>query len=272
VKANEDQWSVQVLKFGKISLWPPGVWAALTLSWVAGFVDVVGFIALSDVFVANMTGNTVAIGHGLVTGNWDRVLTRGLAIPVFVAGMFISRLVAQLATHHHQERAMRWLHLAESFALLVFLVLGSYIMKNGVIPQQPTWLYYSMIALPTLAMGIQNAALTTFGPLTVRTTHVTGTLVKFAEQVVNYLVWLQRRTRRVLRITRLRRIYALSRVHPSFREATMLAAVWCAYVFGAVCGASLQLRYQLLSLIAPIVTLCLLASLRMTPTTRTPET
>jgi uncharacterized membrane protein YoaK (UPF0700 family) len=50
---------------------PYHVGGALALTWVAGFVDVVGYMVLYRVFVANMTGNTIALGQGLTAGDWE---------------------------------------------------------------------------------------------------------------------------------------------------------------------------------------------------------
>jgi uncharacterized membrane protein YoaK (UPF0700 family) len=36
-------------------------------------------------------------------------------------------------------------------------------------------------------MGVQNATLSHFGPLSVRTTHVTGTLAKFVDETVRWV-------------------------------------------------------------------------------------
>ena len=42
---------------------PYHLWVALALTWIAGFVDMVGYLVLYRVFVANMTGNTIALGQ-----------------------------------------------------------------------------------------------------------------------------------------------------------------------------------------------------------------
>ena len=53
------------------------------LSYVAGFVDVLGFVALFGLFTNHVTGNIVMIG-GLLTTHADGLIPKLLAIPVFV--------------------------------------------------------------------------------------------------------------------------------------------------------------------------------------------
>ena len=38
------------------------IYIAGFLTWIAGFVDAVGFLALVQIYTANMSGNSVAIG------------------------------------------------------------------------------------------------------------------------------------------------------------------------------------------------------------------
>jgi len=67
------------------------------LSWTAGFVDAVIYLALYHVFVANMTGNTVVGGAGLVENNWSVAFRRIAAIPLFVLGMLLSKCGIHIA-------------------------------------------------------------------------------------------------------------------------------------------------------------------------------
>ncbi|MBN9114189.1 MAG: DUF1275 family protein, partial [Pandoraea sp.] len=56
----------------------------MTLAFVAGYIDVVGFIALFGLFTAHVTGNFVMIGVQLVASTHVGVLAKLLALPVFV--------------------------------------------------------------------------------------------------------------------------------------------------------------------------------------------
>src|SRR5262245_27360623 len=98
------------------------IWVAIVLTWIAGFVDLVGYIVLYRVFVANMTGNTIALGRGLAEGDWGLILRRGFAIPMFMLGLIVSRLVLHLSPEKSAPRAATVLFGVEILLLLTFTV------------------------------------------------------------------------------------------------------------------------------------------------------
>ena len=113
-------------------------------------------------------------------------------------------------------------------------------------------MYYLLIALPSVAMGLQNATLTHFGPLTVRTIHVTGTLSNLADELVQYLVWLKAQTSAAGRFAHAVRA---SQAQPSFRAVCFLTGVWLSYCAGAALGAYLEHAWHLRSLGIPVTLL-----------------
>ncbi|MGB9214692.1 MAG: DUF1275 family protein, partial [Pseudolabrys sp.] len=64
---------------------------AALLSFNGGFVDTVGFLGLSGLFVAHITGNFVTLGAALVLGSHG-ILNKILALPEFVAVIALARL------------------------------------------------------------------------------------------------------------------------------------------------------------------------------------
>jgi uncharacterized membrane protein YoaK (UPF0700 family) len=140
---------------------------------------VVGYLSLYHVFVANMTGNTIALGSGTATSDWTLAIRRGSAIPFFVAGMLASRLAI------HVGRARRWprvylvIHAVQAALLATFVVIGRDYFDRGQVVASYEWEYFLMIGSLALAMGLQNAAMRHFGAISAYTTHVTGTLAKF---------------------------------------------------------------------------------------------
>ena len=69
-------------KRGKIAV-------ALFLTMVGGFVDAVGYVALFEIFTANMSGNSVHLGINLGQGNWMELLRPLCAIVSYVVGMAV---------------------------------------------------------------------------------------------------------------------------------------------------------------------------------------
>src|SRR5215467_7662024 len=64
---------------------------ASLLSFNGGFVDTVGFLGLSGLFVAHVTGNFVTLGAALVLGSHG-ILNKILALPEFIAVIVAARL------------------------------------------------------------------------------------------------------------------------------------------------------------------------------------
>jgi uncharacterized membrane protein YoaK (UPF0700 family) len=63
------------------------------LSLVAGSTDIIGFLGLNGLFTAHITGNIVVLAAKVVAGN-PAVLSYILSVPVFMAVLFLTRLLA----------------------------------------------------------------------------------------------------------------------------------------------------------------------------------
>jgi uncharacterized membrane protein YoaK (UPF0700 family) len=232
------------------------VWLAFVLTWLGGFVDTVGALVLLRVLVANMSGNTINLGIGLAQRRWEETLPRAFVFPAFLLGLMASRLLLHVARRRALLRVASCLFGLEALLLLAFLLLGG----GGVGEKEavlPSARFYLLLALPALAMGLQNETLTHFGPLTVRTTHVTGNLVHFAEDCADILLALHDRTRG-RKGTSLAKAFAEIRREPTYRQAILLGTVWLSYLVGAFTGALLALRWGLVALALPIAGLALL--------------
>lgn len=222
---------------------------AFALTCVAGFVDTVGYVVLFRVFTANMTGNTIAIALGGVEHDVATALRRGFAIPMFVLGLVTCRLLVHLGERREWRRLAGALFALEAVLLGAFIAFGYPLPPGDALEHEGR--YYLLVALPSFAMGLQNAALTHVGPLTIRTTHVTGNLATLADHAAKYLIWLRGRTR----TASLRVALAESREQRAFRRTMFLTALWTWYLVGALGGAYFYSRGRLLALIAPIVAL-----------------
>ncbi|MGH7931837.1 MAG: YoaK family protein [Candidatus Binataceae bacterium] len=229
------------------------VWIALILTWAAGFVDLVGYISLYGIYVAHMTGNTVSLARHVSREEWSGCARRGWPIATFIFGLVLGAVVADAEKRRVIRVPFPALTTMEIVLVAIFLWAGS---GNGfwaIIPPQPAGKFYLMVALLTIAMGIQNVAIRSVGGLNVYTTFVTGSLVKFAESLSTYLFWLRERTRKRARSRRrVWRVIAASRRQPSLRRAALTFSLWLVYLGGGICGASGTDRWALLSLVAPL--------------------
>ena len=228
---------------------------ALQLSCVAGFVDAIGYIALYHVYVANMSGNTIAIAVEPTQGKWDLFFRRGAAVPFFVFGMLLSKC----AVHWTERQKFRYLpavvYGAEALLLGLFVWLGADRVSGGEV-NAPLLEYYFLLALLSLAMGLQNTLHTHFGQFNLHTTHVTGTLAKFTDEIAQFLFWFTERARAG---RRLGRILVVSKRQRAFRDAAVLGAVWLCYAGGAFAGALLLQSWGIFSLTVPAFLLVFLA-------------
>ena len=223
---------------------------AVAVTWVAGFVDAVGYLVLSRVFVAHQTGNTVGSALDLVNGERGESFRRGYPVAVFVAGLLLAEFVLEIAKRAG-AKSILWRALAlEAIFLLAFIACGT-ALSNGT-HRRSFSAEVILITLATLAMGVQNASLRKIGVLTIFTTHITGTLSKLAEEAAKYVLWFHDRTRG----RRLRRLMKVLRVTPrqeNFRQTMLLASLWLMYFIGAALGAVGAARAGVVSLLIPLV-------------------
>jgi hypothetical protein len=86
--------------------------AAILLNWIAGFVDLVGWVVFLGLYTANMTGNLVAIGRAAAQGGSMHLLRSSVPVGGFFAGL----LCSALWTRSHRKG---WQPLAAEAVLLV---------------------------------------------------------------------------------------------------------------------------------------------------------
>lgn len=224
---------------------------AVSLAWVAGFIDAVGFILIGS-FLSNMTGNTALIGERLFTGEFGNARFCAFLVLMFVAGAVLSSLLTEIG----RRRGIRSIYAlvlgVEVFATLLFVVLtvlhvGPFLLRAAILP---------------LAMGLQNATITQIAGSVVRTTHVTGVLTDLGIESVHFAFWFRDRTRGQLS-HRIRRAFFLSRRHPSVQRLFLLVSIWGSFALGAGLGAIAYVRLEVFGLFFPIAFLFFMVVLNL---------
>jgi uncharacterized membrane protein YoaK (UPF0700 family) len=146
------------------------------LSFIAGYVDTVGFIAVFGLFTAHVTGNFVLIGAALVTHSGG-LGTKLLALPVFVA-------CVALATWASQRRLRSGQPPARAFLITQWLLLAAFMAAGLALgpladPDGPHSMMVGLLAVA--AMAVQNAAsrlvFASLAPTTVMTGNVTQLVI-----------------------------------------------------------------------------------------------
>jgi uncharacterized membrane protein YoaK (UPF0700 family) len=229
---------------------PGKIAVALFLTIVGGFVDAVGYIALFEVFTANMSGNSVHLGMYLGQRNWMELLRPLCAIVSYVVGMASTRIAIEIAGRAGLRRIASFTLAVEALLLAVFAHATPAMHLGQIVDlQSPT--YFVLVALLAFAMGVQTATLTHIGPLTVYTTFVTGTLTKLTESFTRVLFWAYDHLRELGTSGIVRRAAG----QPDVQEGAMLGSTWSCYVIGAAIGTALKLRWELRALYVPVAVL-----------------
>lgn len=158
---------------------------AVALTFVAGYVDSVGFIYLGGVFLSFMSGNTTRSATALVEGDLGLATLAGSCILLFLVGVILGALITRLARRIWDEsrgrEAVLW-----SMTVL-FVVTSLFIMFHQ---------EHTAILVMSIAIGMMNSVFERNGEVSIPLTYMTGTLVKMGQRFVDaffggrHMVWL----------------------------------------------------------------------------------
>jgi uncharacterized membrane protein YoaK (UPF0700 family) len=152
---------------------------ALTVS--SGAIDAITYLVLGKVFAAFMTGNVVFLGFRAAGAGDLNAVRIAISLAAFSAGGFLTRLLAKslrFADGSFGRDSGAWLRemtialgivvIAQAGCLTVWVATGGW-PSNGVAD--------ILVAIWSLAMGAQSAAVASFGIGGVYTTAATGTII-----------------------------------------------------------------------------------------------
>jgi len=148
--------------------------ALLVLTFSTGLVDAVSYLGLGRVFTANMTGNIVLLGFGVVGSGGLPVIAPLVSLAAFLAGSAVGGALLETTGDQHARRVSRALGI--EFALL----LGAAIVAAATDLRPSTFAAGAVIALLALAMGVRNATVRRLGVPDLTTTVLTMTLTGLA--------------------------------------------------------------------------------------------
>jgi uncharacterized membrane protein YoaK (UPF0700 family) len=231
---------------------------ALAMTWAAGFVDLVGYVSLYGLYTSHMTGNTVSMARHISELDWTGVVRRGWPIVTFVFGLMLGAFIYEAEKRRKIQVPFPPAIGLEALLIGIFIVAATGSHYKADIPPQPAGKFFAMVALLAVPMGIQNVVIRKVGGINVYTTFVTGSLVKFAESLSEYLFWLRDRTRGRVRL----RILKVLRVTPRLvaaQHAALTFGLWAIYLTGAVCGGFAVQQWKLLAMLAPFTLLMLIS-------------
>lgn len=137
------------------------VWVgAAALAFVAGMVNVVGYLGFEHQAITHLTGTTSLLGAALAQGNLRSVLQLAGMLLAFMLGAVLSGLlikdsVLQLGRRYGVALAVE----------AVLLALAVPLFEQG---------RFAGPLLAAVAIGLQNAMATTYSGAIIRTSHVSG--------------------------------------------------------------------------------------------------
>ena len=154
------------------------VFATATLSFVGGFVDVVGFIALFGLFTAHVTGNFIMLSLEMVHTT-KLAIAKLLAVPIFIVMVALTRL---FVLHYEKKGDSPWREvlLAQAALLTCFMIAGGMTTPH----QDPNDLGPVVAGLlGVAAMAVQNARLilANHGPTTMMTGNTTQAVIDLVD-------------------------------------------------------------------------------------------
>lgn len=146
----------------------PMFFLAVCLSFLAGYVDALGFIELGGVFVSFMSGNSTRLGVSVAAGDMGLISSLAGVLFCFVAGVVAGSIVG----HWQRQRRMT------AILSLVTLLLVVTAWTDSV----------TGIAFMALAMGAVNTLFERDGEVTIALTYMTGTLVRMGQRIAGALL------------------------------------------------------------------------------------
>ena len=158
---------------------------AIVLTFVAGYVDAVGWLSLNRVFTAQMSGNMVLLAVHTAAGEQGRIWPEFDAIAAFFAGLVISGSVIEIGMRQRLRRIFV-VAIAVELVMLAGFAAAAHVLPPGALADNasPDWPTYVLIGVVAFAMGAQNTSLRMAGILSVFTTHMTGAITGLSEEII----------------------------------------------------------------------------------------
>jgi uncharacterized membrane protein YoaK (UPF0700 family) len=154
---------------------------ATALSFIAGYVDTAGFLALFGLFTAHITGDLITAAAVMVNGINAASIIRLLMIPIFMLTVAVTTVILR-SMQSRGAKSIAPMLAFMTLALALFAAAGYYFGKNAT-NAGSLWTA-ALGGIGVAAMGIQNAmmrgALKSFSPTTV----MTGNLAQFTIDLV----------------------------------------------------------------------------------------
>lgn len=218
------------------------------LSFISGFIDTAGFVVLSGLFTAHITGNLVLAGASMINQNNPEVAARLAMLPVFVVGVMVAFIITTVLART-LNFSLTILLLVQALLTIAFSMLGFFLENDTHQILSPLQLFL-VGTVGVFAMCIQNTYMKTHLSSYVPTTVMTGNLTQFSIDLVNVmLIKFDMATLSSSKSTQGELSLAITRLGLSL----------LGFLVGAIAGALLVAKVGLISCLLPASFLCALS-------------
>jgi uncharacterized membrane protein YoaK (UPF0700 family) len=218
------------------------IWLAYVLAAVAGIVDVAGYIALGGIFTAHVSGDTVKAADAVAHGSLPSALQHFAPVVLIVVGYLMGGTIVKLATN---KKLPYWFSVGatlEAIFLALFALVHHRLVGDS-LSVPAGWRLYALMACLSFAMGVQNALLRHVENAGVRTTFVSGMIVNFAHELLD---WIFAR-------------FTDPAPHERGDKAGLYAAIWLCFAVGGAAGGYLQVTRGATVFFVPALAMAALA-------------
>ncbi len=222
---------------------------ATALPGVAGAVNASGFLAVGT-YTSHVTGLVGRFGDELAQGRAPSAWPALGLVGLFLVGAITATGLVERARRLAKARYVAPL-------LLECGVLASFALWASAHPGSAG---FALTGLLCFAMGLQNALVTKISGAVIRTTHLTGITTDIGIELVRCYGWIRDELRRE---TSLHNSYAVGRSllgGGEWKKLRLHLVVFGSFLSGAVLGPELFLAFGQWAMIAPCLTLVLLAA------------
>jgi uncharacterized membrane protein YoaK (UPF0700 family) len=158
---------------------------AVMLTFIAGYVDAIGWLSLDRVFTAQMSGNFVLLAVHWVAGERTHMSLQADAMAAFLLGLLVSGSIIEIGMRRRVRRILIGALAVEFIMLAAFAIAGGSLLPRDFSDgERVGWPVYAAIAVVAFAMGTQNTSLRMAGIISVFTTHMTGALSGLSEEII----------------------------------------------------------------------------------------
>jgi uncharacterized membrane protein YoaK (UPF0700 family) len=146
----------------------------LVLTFTTGLVDATSYLGLGHVFTANMTGNVVLLGFGIVGGGSLPVVAPLISLVAFLVGAGVGGALARKLADRHTRYLASALAIEVSLLAVAAIAVAAIDIRRGAVSS------YAVITLLAMAMGLRSATVRRIAVADLSTTVLTMTLTGLA--------------------------------------------------------------------------------------------